>query len=528
MSLSTAELPADPTALRALAAAMQAQLRARDLIIEALRAQLAALRRARFGASSEKLDRQIEQLELALGDMEASAAHDQAAAEAAQDKTDASPTPDDGTARRRRGPRRPLPEHLPREIVRHEPPSCCAACGGDRLSVIGEDSREVLEFVPAHFKVIVHVRPKVSCRACEAVAQEPAPSVPLDRALPGPGLLAHVLVAKFCDHLPLYRQSEIYARSGLELHRGLLAEWMGRTAFHLEPLAEAIGRHVRAGASLHADDTPVPVLDPGRGKTKTGRLWTLVRDERPWGGPAPPAAFYLYSPDRKSEHAAALLSGCGSFLHADAYTGFEKLYAPDPNTGQARLTEVACWAHARRKLYEEHQANGSAAAGEALARMAELFAIEADIAGRSPARRLAERQARSIQKLDDLKAFLDGTLAKISRKGALAGAIRYATTRWDALARFTGDGRLEMTNNAAERAIRPLALGRKNYLFAGSDAGGERAAVFYTLITTARLNGLDPEAWLTDVIDRIADHPNKRIGELLPWNWRAISEQKAA
>ncbi len=528
MSLSTAELPADPAALRALAAAMQAQLRARDLIIEALRAQLAALRRARFGASSEKLDRQIEQLELALGDIEETAAHDQAAAEAAQAKADAPPTPADRPTRKPRGPRRPLPEHLPREIIRHEPPSCCAACGGDKLSVIGEDSREVLEFVPAHFKVTVHVRPKVSCRACEAVAQQPMPSVPLDRALPGPGLLAHVAVAKFCDHLPLYRQSEIYARSGLQLDRSLLAEWMGRTAFLLQPLAEVIGQHVRAGSTLHADDTPVPVLDPGRGKTKTGRLWTLVRDERPWAGPAPPAAFYLYSPDRKGEHAATLLAGCKGFLHADGYAGFEKLYAPDPATGKPRLAEVACWAHARRKLYEEHQSTGSPAAGEALTRMAELLAIEADIAGRSPARRLAERQARSAQKLDDLKGFLDRTLAQISRKSVLAGAIRYATARWVALSRFTTDGRLEMTNNAAERAIRPLALGRKNYLFAGSDAGGERAAVFYTLITTARLNDLDPEAWLADVIGRIADHPASRIGELLPWNWRTLQEQQAA
>jgi len=303
---------------------------------------------------------------------------------------------------------------------------------------------------------------------------------------------------------------------------------MGRTAFLLEPLAEAIGRHVRAGSALHADDTPVPVLDQGRGRTKTGRLWTLVRDERPWGGPAPPAAFYLYSPDRKSEHAATLLSGCEGFLHADGYAGFEKLYATDVITGKARLAEVACWAHARRKLYEEHQSTGSGAGGEALARMAELFAIEAEISGRSSARRLAERQARSVQKLADLKAFLDGTLDRISRKSALAGAIRYATTRWDALARFTSDGRLEMTNNAAERAIRPLALGRKNYLFVGSDAGGQRAAVFYTLITTARLNGLDPEVWPADVIDRIADHPNKRIGELLPWNWRVASERQAA
>jgi transposase len=308
MSLSTTELPDDPTALKALAAALQVQLRARDLIIEAMKTQLAALRRARFGASSEKLDRQIEQLELALGDFEETAAHDQARAEASAPDQAGSPAP--GAAHKPRGPRRPLPEHLPREIVRHEPPACCAACGSSKLSVIGEDSREVLEYVPAYFKVIVHIRPKVSCRACETIAQEPAPPVPIERALPGPGLLAHILVGKFCDCLPLYRQSEIFARSGLELNRGMLAEWMGRAAWLLEPLAEAIGDHVRAAPALHADDTPVPVLDPGRGRTKTGRLWTLVRDERPWAGTGPPAALYLYSPDRKGEHAATLLAGC--------------------------------------------------------------------------------------------------------------------------------------------------------------------------------------------------------------------------
>jgi transposase len=520
MSLATAELPDDPAALKALAAALQVQLRARDLIIETMKTQLAALKRARFGASSEKLDRQIEQLELALGDFEETAAHVEAQA------SDQPVSP--AAARKPRGPRRPLPEHLPREIVRHEPPTCCAACGSSKLSVIGEDSREVLEYVPAQFKVIVHVRPKVSCRTCETIAQEPTPPVPIERALPGPGLLAHVAVGKFCDCLPLYRQSEIFARSGLELSRGMLAEWMGRTAWLLEPLAEAIGDHVRAGPALHADDTPVPVLDPGRGRTKTGRLWTLVRDERPWAGAGPPAAVYIYSPDRKGEHAETLLAGCQGFLHADGYAGFERLYAPDPKTGKPRLLEVACWAHARRKLFEEHQSTGSPAAREALERLAELFVIEAEITGKPPAHRRAERHARSDAKLAEMKAFLDQTLRRISGKGNLARAIRYATTRWDALIRYTDDGRLEMTNNAAERAIRPLALGRKNYLFAGSDEGGQRAAVFYTLITTAKLNGLDPEAWLADVIARIADHPANRIGELLPWNWPILHQRQAA
>ena len=521
MSIAADDLPDDPAQLKALATAMQAQLRARDQIIEALRAQLAALRRARFGASSEKLDRQIEQLELALEAWEESVGETEAA-----DVSAASAEP--GVSRRTRGPRRPLPPHLPREVIRHEAPACCPACGGTKLSVVGEDSREVLEYVPAHFKVIVHVRPKVSCRACEAITQAPAALTPIERALPGPALLAHVAVGKFCDHLPLYRQSEIFARSGLELDRGMLAHWLGRTAFLLQPLAVAIGAHVREGAALHADDTPVPVLDPGRGRTRTGRLWTAVRDERPWGSQAPPAAFYLYSPDRKGEHAEHLLAGCKGLLHADGYAGFGRLYDPDPATGVPPLVEVACWAHARRKVFEVHEQTGSPAARAILEAMAGLFAIEQQIAGQPPARRLAERQARSAPALGELRGLLDATLARISAKSSLAGAIRYATTRWEALTRYVADGRLEMTNNAAERAIRPLALGRKNYLFAGSAQGGRRAAVFYTLIVSAKLNGLDPEAWLADVIARIADHPAGRIGELLPWNWTASAQRRAA
>jgi len=521
MSPAASDLPEDPAALRALAVALRAQLQARDLIIEALRTQLATLRRDRFGASSEKLDRQIEQIELALGEMEETAAQESARAEAA-------PGAPEPARRRPRGPRKPLPAHLPREVVRHEPPAACPCCGGTKLSVVGEDVREVLEVIPAQFKVIVHVRPKVSCRACETMAQAPAPSLPIERALPGPGLLAQIAVAKFCDHLPLYRQSEAFARAGLDLDRALLAEWMGRVAWLLEPLAAAIDVYVRAGQTLHADDTSVPVLEPGRGKTKTGRLWTLVRDERPWASPDPPAASYLYSPDRKGEHARRLLTGCQGFLHADAYAGFGKLYDPDPQTGQPRLTEVACWAHARRKIFEVYEQTGSPAARVILDAIAELFAIEQEIVGRAPDERRAERQARSAPRLAQLRVLMEATLARISRKATLAGAIRYSTTRWDALTLYAANGRLEMTNNAAERAIRPLALGRKNYLFAGSDQGGQRAAVFYTLVTSARLNGLDPQAWLADVIGHIADHPANRIGELLPWNWTAERLQKAA
>jgi transposase len=518
MSLAKAALPSDPEELRAFAAALQTELYGKTLHIEKLKAQLAVLRRARFGRSSEKLDGEIEQLELTIGDLEEGEAENEARAAATGR---ASPAPSDKPRERPALGRKPLPEHLPRETVTHPGPCACPACGGTRLTRIGTDVTEVLEYVPSHFKVIRHERPKLACRTCEAISEPPLPSLPIERGRPGPGLLAQVLVAKYCDHLPLYRQSAIYARAGVALERSTLADWVGRAAFLLAPLAEAIAGHARAGPVLHADDTPVPVLDPGRGRTRTGRLWVLVRDERPWGSVDPPAAVYRYSADRKGEHAEALLGECRGFLHADGYAGFNTLYAPDPKTGRPRLTEVACWAHARRKFYEVHAETGSPLAHDALARIARLFAVEAEIRGLPPAARGAMRQQRSIAELDALKPFLEATLGKISGKSSFAQAIRYALSHWPALARFTGDGRLEMTNNAAERAIRPLALGRKNWLFAGSDSGGERAAMLYTIIETARLNGVEPYGYLADILDRIADHPSRRIADLLPWNWRS-------
>jgi transposase len=392
------------------------------------------------------------------------------------------------------------------------------------------DEREVLEYVPAHFKVIVHVRPKLSCRACETILQAPMPSLPIERGRPGPNLIAHVLISKYCDHLPLYRQSGIYARAHVDLDRSTLADWVGAASVLLEPLAQAIGRYVCNGSAVHADDTTVPVLDPGRGRTKTGRLWVAVRDERPWQG-APPAAFYRYSPDRGGTHALELLKSVRGFLHADGYAGFEQLYERrDAKTQDFLLQEIACWAHARRKLFDIYKAHASPAAGQALELIAQLYAVEAMARGQSPQTRLALRQKHAQPLLTQIRALFDTTLAKISGKSLLAGAIRYATSRWDQLTRYTTDGRLEIDNNAAERAIRPLTLGRKNYLFAGSDAGGERAAILYTIIETAKLNAIEPHAYLTDIIARIADHPSKRINELMPWNWKPIQPalEKAA
>jgi transposase len=511
MSFATAPLPETLDELRSFAHSLQTELYAKTLHIEKLKMQLAVLRRAQFGRSSEKLDLQIEQMELLLGDLEEGQAQGTAMPAAASASTP--------SQREKAQPvRHALPEHLPRERVEHEAACTCPACGGSNLTLIGTDEREVLEYVPSHFKVTVHARPKLSCRDCETITQAPLPWLPIERGTPGPALLAHVLVAKYCDHLPLHRQSGIYAREGVELDRSTLAGWVGHMAALLNPLAQSIASHVKSGSTLHADDTPVPVLDPGRGRTKTGRLWVAVRDERTWSSGVPPAVFYRYSPDRKAEHAGALLEGCWGYLHADGYAGFNMLYETSAITGTSPMMEVACWAHVRRKIYEVHEATGSAAARDLLERMAALFKIEAEIRGHSQEERRAARIEHALPLLKALKEAMETALARGSKKSALSQAIRYALTRWPALVRYTEDGRLEMTNNAAERAIRPVAIGRKNWTFAGSDDGGRRAAVMYTLIETAKLNGIDPEAYLRSVITRIASHPMRRLHELLPWN----------
>src|SRR4249920_847475 len=533
MSLATDPLPANPSALRIFAADLQAELARRDieiaanaaeihaktLHIEKLKMQLAVLRRARFGRSSEKLNRDIEQLELLIGELEA----DAGAVEARDTAGDADAGRDTNQPVKRRARkqpvRKPLPPHLPREIVTHEPACTCPGCGGTIFSRIGQDEREVLEYVPSSFKVIQHVRPKLSCRSCETIVQAPMPSLPIERGRPGPGLIAHVLVSKYCDHTPLHRQSVIYAREGVELDRATLADWVGKAEFLLSPLAEAIGRHVRAGTALHADDTTVPVLAPGLGKTKTGRLWVVVRDERSWGSAVPPAVFYRYSANRKGIHAEALLGTCRGFLHADGYAGFERLYRPITPDGLPPLVEVACWSHARRKFYDVYHATASPIALGALERIAALFAIESTIRGRPPDQRVAAREEHARPLLEQLKAFLDTSLNRVSGKSTLAQAIRYALSRWQALIRYVTDGRLEMSNNAAERAMKPPVLGRKNYLFCGSDAGGQRAACMYTIIETAKMCGINPQAYLADVLSRIADHPIRQIETLLPWHW---------
>ncbi len=494
----------------------------KTLEIEKLKLQIARLRRAQFGRSSEKIARTIEQLELMLEELEiealAPATTPDASALAAEQSS--------ASSKSKRSGRKPLAEHLPRQEIVHEPNCTCPSCGGE-MRKVGEDVTEVLDYVPGHFEVIKHIRPAFSCRRCESMVQMPMPSLPIERGQPGAGLLAHVVVGKYCDHLPLYRQSGIYAREGVELDRATLGDWVGKAAALVSPLVEAVAQHVMAAEKLHVDDTPVPVLAPGTGKTKTGRLWVYLRDERPYCGEAPPAVVYRYSPDRKGEHPRAQLAKFRGFLQADGYSGFGALYET-ANGQSATVTEIACWAHVRRKFYDIHVATNAPIAGDALTRIGQLFDIERAAMGRSPQERVRIRQSSARPVIDNLAAFFDATLARISGKSELAGAIRYARSRWSALTRYLDDGRLEISNNAAERAIRPLALGRKNYLFAGSDAGGERAAAAYTLIETAKLNGLDPEAYLRDVLGRIADHPINRIGELLPWNIAIRSLARAA
>lgn len=507
---ATATLPDNPALLKAMVSAQQAE-------IEHLKFIIAKFRRMQFGRRSEQMDDTLAQLELALEELECVRAEQGAGDESAASPAVAEAGPEADTPAKPR--RKPLPDHLPRESVEHLPTDCCCPDCGAALKKLGEDVAEVLEYVPASFKVIRHVRPKLACTACDHIIQASAPSRPIAKGLAGPGLLAHVLVAKYCDHLPLYRQSAIYAREGIELERSTLAGWVGQCNQLFRPLLNALKQYVLSATKLHADDTPVPVLAPGEGKTKTGRLWTYVRDDRPAGDEHPPAVWLAYSPNRRGEHPQGHLKSFQGILQADAYGGVDALYA------DGRIREAACWAHVRRKFFDLHKAHASPVAAQALQRIGALYGIETSIRGRSPPERLAVREARARPLLISLHDWLQETLRGLSQKSALAEAIRYALRLWPALIRYAGDGRIEIDNNAAERSLRAIAVGRKNYLFAGSDAGGERAAAIYSLIGSARLNGIDPEAYLRFVIERIADHPVNRVAELLPW---AVASQISA
>jgi transposase len=554
MPITFDQLPDDIAELKLLLLAQDAELVAKDaelvaaknglvitqLTIEKLKAQIARLKREKFDKSSEKIERALEQLELALEEAEAAKA-EAIAAQPQQAEAEA-PTPDAQVgedAKPEKKKRRQLPPELPRRDVVHMPPGVCKTCGGASQRTVSETVTEVLAYVPARFEVIRHVRPACSCRKCETMVQAPMPELPIPRGMVDASFLAHMIVAKFCDHLPLYRQAEIDARAGIVIDRSQRAEWLGHVAWLLQPLVELMAAHVMAGRVIHADDTPVDVLAPGTGKTKTGRLWVYLRDERPHGGTTPPAVLYRYTPDRKGEHCRAELAPFVGYLHADGYAGFGRLYDGPPRLpsgepaaeavqGPPRVAEVGCWSHARRGFHDEWASHKSAIAKEALDRIGALFDIERPIAGSPPDIRRAVRQRTARPKIDELAIWLDAQLQKIPGKSDLAKAIRYARSRWQALTRYLDDGRLEISNNAAENKIRPAALGRKNWLFCGSDAGGIRAAAFYTLIGTARMNGIEPEAWLTDVIARIGSHPINRLAELLPWNWSPPATRSVA
>ena len=514
-------LPDDPAALQQLLLAAVAEIERQRLII-------AALQRNRFGRRSEKLDEAsvqqgVEDLEQSVA--EQAAALDAAAARANPPKTDAKPRPPrTEPAKRNRGA---LPAELPRvEQVIDVETKVCPCCGGT-LHQIGEDKTEMLDHVPAHFLVRVIRRPRYACRACEAaIVQAPAAERPIDGGMATEALLAHVLVNKYSDHLPLYRQAQIFARQGITLDRSTLCHWVGRACWWLAPLHELILSTVLASPKVFADDTTLPVLDPGRGKTKTGRLWCYAVDNRPWCGPGHPAAAYVYSENRKGEHPQTHLKGFRGLLQVDGYAGFGGLLSGETDKA---LRLVFCWAHVRRKFYDIHVAAKSPLAGEVLRRIAELYAIEDGIRGTPAEHRRAQRQQHSRPLVEALNAWLTGQLERISRRSALAQAMRYALNHWNGLILYLDDGRLEMDTNTVERAMRPVALGRKNALFAGADSGGRHWAIVATLIQTAKLNGVDPLAWLTDVLQRIVAGATKhnQLHTLLPWAWKTAKAVEA-
>ena len=485
-------LPEDPAELRAFTALLLAEVKSQAVLIAKLRHQLAGQRAHRFGASSET----SEQLQLALEMSEIAIAA----------LTARLRLPDDTPADKPK--RKPIPDHIPRVEVELVPGGTeCAQCGG-KLRRLGEDVTEELEYVPGRFIVNRIVRPRMACSGCDCFTQASLPSRPIERGRPGPGLLAHVLVNKYADHLPLYRQSQIFDREGLDLDRSTLADWVGKSTALLEPLADAIGRYV-----LSADDTPISMLAPGTGKTQTARLWTYARDERPWGGDAPPAAWYRFSGDRKGQHPKDHLARYRGWMHADGYAGFEDIYR------SGAIREVACMAHVRRKFVDIHRSQGSPIAEEAISRIAQLYAVEKEARGSPPDVRVELRKAHAAPVFDDLERWLAVQLTTISGKSPLAAAIRYALTRMERLRPYLDNGILELDNNAAERSMRAIALGRKNYLFVGSEAGGKAAAIAYTLIETAKLNAIDPHAWLADTLARIQDYKITKVDDLLPWRW---------
>jgi transposase len=533
MMSSPESLPTDLAAAHAMilaersarleAEAVAANAKAEVALIAYYKLEIEKLRRQLYGARSERKTRLLEQMELQLEELEATATEDELAAEQAAARTQTVKP-----FQRKRPSRKPFPEHLPRERVVVPAPESCPCCGSSKLSKLGEDITETLEVIPRQWKVIQTVRERFSCRVCETISQPPAPFHVTPRGFAGPNLLAMILFEKFGQHQPLNRQSERYAREGVELSLSTLADQVGACAAVLQPLHAMIARHVLAAERLHGDDTSVPIL--AKGRTITGHIWTYVRDDRPFGGRAPPAALYYASRDRRQEHPTRHLQGFTGILQADAYSGYNELYDLSRTPGPVKA--ALCWANARRQFFEladiaAHARRGNNAAAispialEAVRRIDALFDIERGINGQSAKERLRMRQEQSAPLLAMLEVWLREQRARLSNSSAVAKPIDYMLRRWERFARFIDDGRICLTNNAAERALRGFALGRKSWLFAGSERGADRAAIMAALITTAKLNDVDPQAWLADVLARIAEHPVNRLDELLPWNWAA-------
>jgi transposase len=509
--LEIAQLPDDIAALKVMLVAAEARNQRKDERIAQLEKLVAAFRQAAFGRKSEKGD--PGQFELALEDLETAIA----AVYAAEDA-------EDRAARRPATPRSTnrgsLPGHLPRveEII--EPESLVCGCGGD-LHCIGEDATERLDVIPAQFRVIVTRRPKYACRSCtDGVVQAPTPGRLIPAGLPTEAMVAHVLVSKYADHLPLYRQAQIYSRQGVDLDRSTLADWVGRAAFELRPVYDALMADLKRSTKLFMDETCAPVLDPGARKTRTGYFWALARDDRPWNGTAPPGVAFTYAPGRGGLHAERILQGFGGILQVDGYAGYNRLVAPGRVGSDIQL--AYCWAHARRKLVEITRTGSAPIAEEGVRLIRELYAIEADIRGLDPDDRLAARRERSAPAVARIKEWLDHHRARVSAKAPLGEALSYIARYWAGLALFLIDGRIELDNNAVERTIRPIALNRKNALFAGHDAGAENWAVIASLIETCKLNVVDPHAWLASTLSAIAGgHRQSQITKLLPWNYTA-------
>jgi transposase len=522
------DLPDDLVGLRAAVLAMRAELAAKRAELEAERAKrqrleeqnerlghfIRQLRRMRFGRRSETLD--PDQLNLALEDLEQAVTENDAEAEKAD------PRVRRARGRQRRQSRGALPEHLPRiEVVIAPETTACPSCHG-AMHVIGEDRSERLDVIPARYQVIVTRRPKYGCRACSgAVVQAPAPARLIEGGLPTERLVAHVLVTKYADHSPLYRQAQMLARQGIAIDRSTLASWVGYAAAELKPLWRLLRDDLLGSAKLFVDETPVPVLDPGRGRTKTGYFWTIARDDRPWGGQDPPAVAYTYAPGRGTTHALALLKDFSGILQSDGYRAYKAV--AEARRGAGGITLVHCWAHCRRQFFDIAKDAPAPIAQEALKRIAALYEIEAEIRGQSAADRLAVRRVRAKPLIESLKLWFEQRLAELSRKSTLAEAIRYALNHWGALIRFLDDGRIELDSNTVERSMRPIALNRKNALFAGHDPGAENWAVLASLIETCKLHGVNPEAYLADVLGKLVDNwPNRRLAELTPWAWAAM------